>query len=267
MADERPFSRRHGYLPHDVPITIRDDAPDGLRRGIIALAKRLGVPPEVARDEVCAQLFTSPDSETNHYEISFEITEILLRAPWYRVYDIAESFWLELYRINGNEREFEARLNDYMIEQGIGWKMEDGKFIVRGSESFESATHAARDALSESGQNTAALEIGEALSDLSRRPKPDITGAVQHAIAALECTARHVTCKYNKTLGQLIPELGLEKPLDLAITKLWGFASEQARHLREGRDLSFRDAELVVTVASAVSIYLTKVATDTTQAS
>lgn len=267
MADERPFSRRHGYLPHDIPITIRDEAPDGLRRGIVALAKRLGVPPEVARDEVCAHLFTSPEWENNNYAIYFEVTDYLLRAPWYRVYDIAESFWLELYKRHENEKEFESRLNDYMIEQGIGWKMEDGKFVVRGSDSFEAATHAARDALSESGQSTAAGEIGEALSDLSRRPKPDITGAVQHAMAALECTARNFTRKQKKTLGQLIPELGLEKPLDEAITKLWGFASEQARHVREGKNLTFREAELVVTVAAAVSIYLTKFAIDSVQAS
>jgi hypothetical protein len=59
-----------------------------------------------------------------------------------------------------------------------------------------------------------------------------------------------------KTLGPLIGVLCLPKPLDSALEKLWGFASEQGRHLREGRSPRFEDAELVVTVSSAVSVYL-----------
>jgi len=37
---------------------------------------------------------------------------------------------------------------------------------------------------------TAKTEIREALNDLSRRPTPDITGAIQHSLACLECVAR-----------------------------------------------------------------------------
>ena len=58
------------------------------------------------------------------------------------------------------------------------------------------------------------------------------------------------------TLGQIIGRLSLPQPLDQALHKLWGFASEQGRHIQEGREPSFDEAELVVTVASAVSVYL-----------
>lgn len=102
----------------------------------------------------------------------------------------------------------------------------------------------------------------EALADISRRPNADVTGAIQHAMAALECVARDVANQPSKTLGQLIAELKLPKPLDVGLEKLWGFASERGRHMRENRAPRFEDAELVVTVASAVSVYLLRLAQD-----
>ena len=42
-------------------------------------------------------------------------------------------------------------------------------------------------------------EIHEALKDISRRPTPDRTGAIQHSIAAMECTAREVAGEPNLT--------------------------------------------------------------------
>lgn len=44
-------------------------------------------------------------------------------------------------------------------------------------------------------------------------------------------------------------------PLDKAIEKMWGFASEQDRHLREGEDPG-EAVELAVVVAAAMATYL-----------
>ena len=77
-------------------------------------------------------------------------------------------------------------------------------------------------------------------------------------MAALECVARDVTGKPSKTLGALIGELDLPKPLDAALDKMWGYASQVGRHLEEGRDPDFEEAELVATVASGISTYLTR---------
>ena len=85
-----------------------------------------------------------------------------------------------------------------------------------------------------------------------------MTGAIQHAIAALECTAREVTGKPNLTLGRLLPRLGLTSPLDTAVEKLWGYASDRARHIREGQAVTTEEAELVVTVACAVCTFLSR---------
>lgn len=107
------------------------------------------------------------------------------------------------------------------------------------------------------GRATAATEVHEALRDLSRRPA-DLTGAVHHSVAALECTARDVLGEPKATLGPLIPKLNLPKPLDTAVEKLWGYASNNARHLNEGGELVVEEVELVVSIACAVSTYIAK---------
>lgn len=114
--------------------------------------------------------------------------------------------------------------------------------------------------MQQAGSPTAANEVHEALKDISRRPSADVTGAIQHAMAALECVAREVDGSTD-TLGQIIKRLTIPQPLDGALHRLWGFASEQGRHIQEGREPSFEEAELVVTVASAVSVYLLRHAT------
>ena len=109
-------------------------------------------------------------------------------------------------------------------------------------------------------RQVASQEIHQALADLSRRPSPDITGAIQHAMAALECVARDVSGERKATLGELLkkhPDL-LPAPLDTALTKIWGFASEQGRHLRENEAPDIKEAELVVGLAANIATYLVK---------
>lgn len=68
----------------------------------------------------------------------------------------------------------------------------------------------------------------------------------------LECVARDVTSQ-SGTLGQIVQSLALPRPLDTAIEKLWGFASNRARHVQEGEAIMGDEAELAVSVACAVS--------------
>jgi hypothetical protein len=92
--------------------------------------------------------------------------------------------------------------------------------------------------------------------DISRRPVADRTGAIQHAMAAVECAARDLTGEPNLTLGRLIPRLNVPRPLDSALEKPWGYASENGRYIREGTQHSGAEAELVVSIACAVSVFL-----------
>lgn len=129
---------------------------------------------------------------------------------------------------------------------------------IRGAESFEAAVSDAKSALEASGRTTASNEIHQALSDLSRLPEPDKTGAIQHAMAALECVARDLTGDSRATLGEIIkrnPKL-IPTPLDQSVDKAWGFSSEHARHLREGRELGMAEVQLVVGLSAVLVTYL-----------
>lgn len=264
MTDERSFSRRFGYRGPEREITIREDAPPDLRSAIVMLADNLGLTPGNMRLGACSVLLKAPDPNnwSDYPNVFYEVQDLVGSCPWHRVYDVAEEFYQRLDNINPEKgREFEDRLNEFFIENGIGWEMKQGKIVARGSEAFSAVPKQAIQALENAGRQTAAREIHEAIQDLSRRPHPDVTGSIQHAMAALECVARDITGQ-QKTLGKLVSDhkekLNLPRPLDEAIEKLWGYASETGRHLREGRDPRFEDAELVVTVAAAVSIYLAK---------
>lgn len=84
--------------------------------------------------------------------------------------------------VRGREAQperFERELNQYFRRRGIGWQLSDGRIEIRGDDEFEAVVAPARHELEDSGRTTAANEIGEALRDLSARPKPDRTGAIQ----------------------------------------------------------------------------------------
>jgi len=153
--------------------------------------------------------------------------------------------------------KFANELNAYFIGNGIGWKLLGTLIEAREPESLESTIASAQEDLKEKAP-TAQNELTEALRDLSRRPEPDITGAIQHAMASLECLSRQLTGDPKGTLGEILkrnPDL-IPPPLDQTISKLWGFASEYARHIREGREPKFEEAQLLVGVCASVATYL-----------
>ncbi len=256
---EASFSDRHGYSGPEIEIRIREDAPEEIRAGVVALSYASGLGYGQMRDVVCEVLLKRPNSNNwSAKNIEEEVYQLIDDAPWYKIYDIAERVHAELLRndFGGTKAtDYGRRLTQLFREQGVGWKMEGGKILARGSEAFVLATQDAVATMLSAGKPTAANEIHQALSDISRRPIADVTGAIQHAMAALECVAREIDGS-SDTLGRIIGRLTLPPPLDGALHKLWGFASEQGRHIQEGRAPEFEEAELIVTVASAVSVYL-----------
>ncbi len=262
MSEER-FSRRFGHGPEEREITIREDAPEEIRGAILMIAEgELKVRPSRLRSVLCTVFRKLPESGnwSDYPNVWEECQSLISGAPWYRVYDFVEALYHELAKLDGEKAaRWEALLNEYFLEAGVGWKIVDGLLESRGPEAFEAAVGAAREALTAGALPTAGQEIHEALRDLSRRPAPDVTGAIQHAMAALECTAREAVGDPRATLGEILkrnPDL-LPKPLDDGISKLWGYASETGRHLREGRLPSRAEAELLVGVAASSCTYLT----------
>lgn len=212
------------------------------------------------RSFVC--LVTKEDEDPNNWgENDFmkqEITSILETCPWYRIYDIIEYFDKRLTA--NNKILFEKDINDYFIEKGIGWKLNNGLIETRGEEAFENKIAEATEELGKAKFLTSKNELHEAIKDLSKRPNPDITGSVQHSLAALECLCREITGNKKLTLGKLIndnPNI-VPKPLDIVISKIYGFASEQGRHLKEGGEPNYEEAELIVHLSASICTYLAK---------
>ena len=51
----------------------------------------------------------------------------------------------------GRGRDFEEELNEYFGKDGIGWAMEDGRIVARGSEAFSAVPNQAIQMLREAG--------------------------------------------------------------------------------------------------------------------
>lgn len=95
-------------------------------------------------------------------------------------------------------------INEYFVEAAVGWRLVHGHLESRGPEGFKVAVDTARQALQKAKLPTAHDEIHEVMMDLSRRPDPDLTGAIHHAMGALECTARTYAGDGKATLGDIL---------------------------------------------------------------
>lgn len=270
---EESFSRHHGYESASAPpITIREDAPPFLRYQLCSIMAQAGVSSNDARHIICEVLLQVPNPDNwSSGNVWSEVNGLLDTCEWFRIYDIIEAVHASLVESTSRSRfglaggsdsaaEFEQKINGLLTKLGIGWQLEEGKVRTRGDEPFERALDAAVQTLAAAAQVTSRSELVEAIGDLSRRPVPDCSGAVQHSMAALECLAREIAGDRGLTLGDILKrygaELAIPKPLDSAVEKVWGYASQRGRHIKEGLAPTREEAELVVGMCSAAITFL-----------
>lgn len=261
MTPER-FSQRRGIRPIATEIRIREEAPRELREAVVQIAREVGYGPSSQRSILTRTLRVLPNQNnwSEYPNVWGEVQDLILDAEWFYVYDFIEALYQSMLQSEpGKADVFMREINDFMVANGIGWQLKDGAVEVRGPEAFEAALTGARDAAA-ARLPRANQELHEALGDLSRRPTPDLTGAIQHASAALEAVARTIAGDEKATLGVLLSRNRqlLPKPLDSALEKIWGYASEVARHGREGTMPSVAEVELVVGLIGQVVAYLLK---------
>jgi hypothetical protein len=236
-----------------------------LRRRMLQLAL-VYYKPEQLRNLVCQLLQKTPDS-SSHSDADYntEMHNQVSQCEWFRVFDIIEALYRNLVEIGvstqtGAASSFEELLNEFVVANGIGWRLQEGQVVTRGEEVFEAAVKTAQAELDASGRLTASRHIHEALLALSRKPDPNLAGAVYHAKGSLECVLRPLTDEPKLTLGDVLkkhPE-AVPKPLDTALSKIWGYASNEARHVLEGPGLGRAEAELIVALAATVATYLNR---------
>jgi hypothetical protein len=263
----KTFSQRQGLDLPDAEITVRHDAPPWLRDLVVDYAYESGWKPGSLRTILFRELMETPNpgNWSDFPNIDFEVRELLQKAPWFFVYDLIERLCKrpdpEFRGWNPSPQgpyEFPDKVNRAFRKKGVGWQLMDGQIQVRGPEVFEHALSTAADLAAKSGREVARAELHEALRDISRLPDPDVTGAIRHAMAALECVGRDITSEPSLTLGNWLKrnQDAFPAPLNLAVDKLWAYASEYGRHVREGRTVSFEEAELVVGVSASLTVYL-----------
>lgn len=270
------FSERNGFAPADVEIITRD-APLELRSNVVDLAYEAGMSPSQIRAVICRTLFVAPNLNnwTAFPNIDMEVRGLIANCAWFDVYDIIEAIATDmpdldlrqpkglLSSISGMKivgySSFETQMNHLFHRRGIGWQLVNRKVEYRGSTAIEQAIQDTGQLVKEAGLPTAAKELHEAIRDLGRRPDPEVTGAIQHAMAALECVARDRVAS-KQTLGDLIRgnRAMFPAPLDLVVEKAWGYTSNFGRHLQEGRPPTFDEAELMVGVAAVLARYLAR---------
>ena len=253
------FTERNKVQVVQAPINVRYDAPYALRSYLLQVMLNFQGMKDV-RKNVCfiTKEVEDPNNWSENDFMRQEILKILENCPWNRIYDLIEYFDSKL--TSANKIKFEKEINEYFVEKGIGWKLINGVLESRGEEAFEEKIAEAVEILGTANYTTSKNEISEALRDMSKRPEADITGAIQHSLAALECLSREITGDKKSTLGKLIndnPDI-VPSPLNMVISKLYGFASEQGRHLKEGKVPDFEEAELVVHLCASLCVYLVK---------
>ena len=147
------FSDRQGYRPNAAKITVRENAPSGLRGAIPLIAEEAGMTPSAMRQAICKVLLVPPDPNnwSDYPNVWEEVVWLVQETPWYKVYDIAEALYAKLATNRAWDSEpadeFERRLNDFFVEHGIGWELRDGQIVHRGSEAFARSTHEVPDRL------------------------------------------------------------------------------------------------------------------------
>jgi hypothetical protein len=268
------FSQRSGY-ENNIPIEIREDAPQGLRTRILNFA-RMGYgkflnPHFVDIHElidIIWGILSEPGIQGTKEELATQAEQLISQCKWYKCYDIAEAFFSHLNKKYdksmsvGNEfsTQYSNKLNKYFIENGIGYKMENGKILARFSEPNEALIHESIKKLEKDKHTNAGKELMEAYSDISRRPTPDLTGAIQHSRAALECVVRTITNNPKDTLGKLINDNKNLFPgaIKKIVDGIHGYSSEEGVHIDEMTNPTFKTAELMVSLSSAFCSFLLK---------
>jgi hypothetical protein len=261
MNYNKPFSVRYGIQPERSPMA--QEAPKELRYFILKYFKgEFSYPWECAefledflRSPGLATRFANPHDPQGWPKFHRFIEDF----EWWQVYDFLEFCYQN--PLVPVRREFALLFNEEFSRENIPYRFDsNGEIVYKGSEAFEVAVATAESVLAATGRITARDEIHKALKALSIRPTPDLTGAVQHAVAGLECVANDVSGETGETLGQIVKKHPdkFPPPLGEGVSKLYGFASQKGRHILEGAEPDLKEAELVVGIAAIVATYLSK---------
>lgn len=256
MSERDFFSGRVGLRPTAI---IRDDAPLGFRHAVIGALKA-----EIILAETIIGIVQRGSTlpRPKGFVTDSVVMPMIEQCVWWRVFDVAEAGFaaINAERMLGPDKAkaYERTINEACRANNLGWQMEAGSFAVVASAAQHESAARVIDDLDAAGLNTSAGQLREAHLDLSRRPKPDISGSMQHAGAAIECLAREVSGDPKLTLGEIIRKHdnlfpGAYRKMAEA---MWGIVSNQGRHLKEDGEPTLEEALFVVGSITNLAAYL-----------
>ena len=279
-----PFSQRHGLTGPPVGTLVRGDAPVGLRTKLIEVLTSMklnslgsdfdGIKLRSLFLQVMNRRPTVDlSSLLNGYNAFEESKQLLYECEWFQFYEIVEELSQLLRKEDARARvppsagRFADTMNEAFARWSIGWQLVGGKVIIRGDDAFERTLTVAGQELG--NRPTARTRIREAINDLSRRPTPDLPGAVFHAFAAMECiigdieyTPEEIRTNTHHTFGSFLakhPDLFPGEDFKEAFRLLWKYANnEGSRHGKEGMEPATDEAELIVSLAASLVTYLNR---------
>ena len=123
------FTERMGIEIPESKIVVRNDAPAAFRLYLLQLMLRYA---GLKKVRTCVCFVTKETEDRNNWAendfMKSEVQSILENCPWYRIYDIIESFYQQI----NDKIGFEKEVNEYFVEKGIGWKLVHGILETRG---------------------------------------------------------------------------------------------------------------------------------------
>lgn len=248
------FSSRIGVS--DTRKLIYDDAPLAFRQSVLlALEEALTLSGRVL---AIVQSGAGLPRPSDQYVDSWASKYLIENCEWPRVFDIAEQGYRALAvsrpTVPEKRSHFADSINLACNANSLGWRMKGGRFEVFGNSVDEEVAATVVTALSNAGLRTSAGELEAARQDLSRRPVPDITGAMQHAGAALECVAREVTQDRTLTFGDILKKHQSLFPgaYYKVAQGVWGIVSNNGRHVQEGTEPAREEALALVNLVAAL---------------
>jgi hypothetical protein len=71
-----------------------------------------------------------------------EVKGLVEECPWFKVYDIIEALHASFAQSDENTGDnnavfFANEINEFFVDEGIGWQLVGGQIMIRGTEAFE----------------------------------------------------------------------------------------------------------------------------------
>lgn len=196
-----------------------------------------------------------PRFDKNSFRLFFENLE------WHQRYSIIECLILHITktpRCIASNVTLTPYLNTILERENSAYRMDSKcNFVPISNEIELNEVQTAQN----SDYDTVKMHMNKAITLFAARDNPDYANAVKESISAVEALARHLTGHTDGTLGQLIKKLDIHSALSDGISKLYGWAGDDAGIRHSNKDSSnivdFDTAKLAIVTNSALINFIT----------